>query len=89
MSAQGAFDYVGQMLEERLERMAACIDQLPEYDDAEITRDIGCYVEGVKNTIKANLYWSFTSKRYFGDAQELVKKTRQLKVMRHPPFMSS
>ncbi|GIZ48664.1 hypothetical protein CKM354_001171500 [Cercospora kikuchii] len=88
MSAQGAFDYVGQMLEERLELMASCIDRLPEYDDAIITRDIGCYVEGVKNTIKANLYWSFTSKRYFGEGQELVKKTRQLKVMRHPPFMN-
>lgn len=89
MSAQGAFDYVGQMLEERLELMASCIDRLPGYDDAKITRDIDCYVEGVKNTIKANLYWSFTSKRYFGEGQELVKKTRQLKVMRHPPFMNS
>ncbi|CAK1367126.1 unnamed protein product [Cercospora beticola] len=88
MSAQAAFDYVGQMLEERLELMASCIDRLPEYDDARITREISCYVEGVKNTIKANLYWSFTSKRYFGEGQELVKKTRQLKVMRHPPFMS-
>ncbi|KAM3414341.1 hypothetical protein BST61_g10988 [Cercospora zeina] len=68
MSAQEAFDFVGQMLDERLEDMAHC---------------------GIKNTIKANLYWSFTSERYFGKAQDLVKKTGQLKVMRDPPFMKS
>ncbi|KAF2211343.1 hypothetical protein CERZMDRAFT_43531 [Cercospora zeae-maydis SCOH1-5] len=89
MSAQDAFDFVGQMLDERLKGIAHCIARLPKYKDERITEDIDSYIEGVKNTIKANLYWSFTSERYFGKAQDLVKKTGHLRVMRDPPFMKS
>jgi len=33
--------------------------------------DIVMYVEGVKNVIKANLYWSFHSDRFFSEEQKM------------------
>jgi hypothetical protein len=45
------------------------------------------YVEGFRNAVQANLYWSLRSDRFFGAATEEVKKTRRVNVMVCPKYL--
>ncbi|KAH7018022.1 terpene synthase metal binding domain-containing protein [Microdochium trichocladiopsis] len=45
------------------------------------------YVEGIKNVVKANMYWSFKSQRYFGQNGESVRLSRGIDVLVHPAYL--
>ncbi|KAF7192761.1 Cycloaraneosene synthase sdnA [Pseudocercospora fuligena] len=87
LSAQQAFDHVGNMLDDRLARIESCIATRPQYEDRRLDHEAERYIEGVLNTIRANLYWSFESRRYFGDQADVVRRTRRVEVLKSPAFM--
>jgi hypothetical protein len=84
MSAQEAFDHLGSLLQVRLERFEELADSLPDWDEATAVDE---YVEGVRNSVRANLYWSLRTDRYFGAATEEVKRTRKVDVLAHPRYL--
>lgn len=88
MSAQEAFDYLGEMLEARLTNFEELAASLPRWDNA-TAASVDDYVEGVRNSVRANLYWSLRTDRYFGAATEEVKKTRRVDVMVNPKYLQS
>ncbi|KXT18772.1 hypothetical protein AC579_8260 [Pseudocercospora musae] len=87
LSAQQAFDHVGSMLDDRLARIESCIATRPQYVHRQLDHEAERYIEGVLNTIRANLYWSFESRRYFGDQADVVRRTRRVEVLDNPAFM--
>jgi hypothetical protein len=86
MSAQEAFDHLGSLLQARLERFEELADSLPHWDKPTAAA-VDEYVEGVRNSVRANLYWSLRTDRYFGAATEEVKRTRKVDVMVHPNYL--
>jgi len=86
MSAQKAFDHLGNLLEARLERFEELAQSLPHWDNPTAAA-VDEYVEGVRNSVRANLYWSLRTDRYFGVATEEVKRTRRVNVMVHPKYL--
>ncbi|EME80840.1 uncharacterized protein MYCFIDRAFT_140294 [Pseudocercospora fijiensis CIRAD86] len=87
LSAQDAFDHVGHMLDDRLARIKSCISTRPHYEDQRLDHEADGYIEGVLNTLRANLYWSFASRRYLGDQADVVRRTRRVEVLKDPAFM--
>jgi hypothetical protein len=86
MSAQEAFDHLGSLLQARLERFEELADSLPHWDGPTAAA-VDEYVEGVRNSVRANLYWSLRTDRYFGAATEEVKRTRKVDVMVQPNYL--
>jgi hypothetical protein len=86
MSAQEAFDHLGHLLEARLERFDEISGALPHWD-VPAAAAVDAYVEGIRNAVQANLYWSLRTDRFFGAATEEVKKTRKVKVMICPKYL--
>jgi hypothetical protein len=86
LNAQEAFDHLGRLLAERLKRFDELVESLPHWSDV-MTGPIADYVEGVRNSVRANLYWSLRTERYFGAATVDVWKTRKVDVMVRPSYL--
>ncbi|KAL4894373.1 terpene synthase metal binding domain protein [Aspergillus ambiguus] len=74
MPAQMAFDHIGEMLVACYRDWYMALAELPSWGeriDAEVQR----YIQGVQHVVMANLNWSFRSGRYFGKANDQVRKT--------------
>jgi hypothetical protein len=87
MNAQEAFDHLGSLLEARLERFDELSRNLPLWESPTTVAAVDAYIEGVRNAVQANLYWSLRSDRFFGAAAEEVKKSRRVKVMVRPKYL--
>ncbi|KAE8381454.1 isoprenoid synthase domain-containing protein [Aspergillus bertholletiae] len=74
MPAQMAFDHIGGMLLSRYHDWYLALADLPSWGES-IDSEVQQYIRGVQNVVKANLHWSFRSGRYFGEANEEVRKT--------------
>ncbi|KAJ5183629.1 terpene cyclase [Penicillium capsulatum] len=79
MSAQAAFDYLGDLLQVRYRSWYLALADLPSWGN-EIDAHVQNYLRGIANTVRANLNWSFSSTRYFGGAARQVRKTRRILV---------
>ena len=86
LSAQEAFDHLGGLLAQRLELFNELAESLSQRNDM-ATRHVAAYVEGVRNSVRANLYWSLRTERYFGAATVNVWKTRKVDVMMRPSYL--
>jgi hypothetical protein len=86
MSAQEAFDHLGNLLEGRLEGFDEISGALPHWDYPTAAA-VDAYVEGVRNAVQVNLYRSLRTDRFFGAATEEVRKTRRVKVMVRPKYL--
>ncbi|GAT29770.1 terpene synthase metal binding domain protein [Aspergillus luchuensis] len=69
-----AFNHVGEMLIERYRDWYLALAALPTWGER-IDADVQEYIRGVQNVVRANLHWSFRSGRYFGKANDQVRKT--------------
>ncbi|PYI05323.1 pentalenene synthase [Aspergillus sclerotiicarbonarius CBS 121057] len=74
MPAQMAFNHVGNMLTERYRDWYLALAALPTWGER-IDAGVQQYIRGVQNVVRANLHWSFRSGRYFGKANDKVRKT--------------
>ncbi|KAF9061647.1 pentalenene synthase [Rhodocollybia butyracea] len=79
MPAQMAFNYVGSMLISRYRDWYLALAELPSWGE-QIDYEVQEYIRGVTNVVKANLDWSFHSRRYFGKASEIIRKTWMVAV---------
>ncbi|PKY05071.1 pentalenene synthase [Aspergillus campestris IBT 28561] len=79
MPAQKAFNHVGNMLVSRYRDWYLALAELPSWGE-EVDYEVQEYILGVVNVVKANLNWSFRSGRYFGKANEAVRKTWMVTV---------
>ncbi|KAJ5320443.1 terpene cyclase [Penicillium antarcticum] len=79
MRAQEAFDCIGGMLTIRYRDWYLALADLPSWG-RDIDAEVQKYIRGVRNVVQANLHWSFSSGRYFGDAVEEVRRTMMVKV---------
>jgi len=79
MPAQMAFNYVGSMLISRYRDWYLALAELPSWGER-IDYAVQEYIRGVANIVKANLNWSFHSGRYFGKANEDIRKTWMVTV---------
>lgn len=86
LSAQEAFDHLGRLLDERLELFEKLVESLSQWNDM-TTGPVAAYVEGVRNSVRANLYWSLRTERYFGAATVDIWKTRKVDVMVRPSYL--
>jgi hypothetical protein len=86
MSAQEAFDHLGSLLEARLERFDELSRSLPHWEGPTAAA-VDEYIEGVRNAVQANLYWSLRTDRFFGAAAEEVKNSRRVSVMVRPKYL--
>ncbi|KAL5042244.1 hypothetical protein BDW71DRAFT_200728 [Aspergillus fruticulosus] len=81
LKAQSAFDRVSAMLNDRYRDWYLALSELPSWGEA-IDAQVQEYVEGVRAVARANLGWSFRSKRYFGDDADKVRRTGTVMVRR-------
>ncbi|RAL02054.1 terpene synthase family protein [Aspergillus ibericus CBS 121593] len=79
MPAQMAFNHVGSMLTERYRDWYLALAALPTWGER-IDADVQQYIRGIQNVARANLHWSFRSGRYFGKANDKVRKTGMVTV---------
>ncbi|KAL5355212.1 terpene synthase metal binding domain protein [Aspergillus floccosus] len=74
MPAQMAFDHIGEMLVSCYRDWYMALAELPSWGER-IDAEVQQYIRGVQNVVMANLNWSFRSGRYFGKANDQVRKT--------------
>ncbi|KAI2634584.1 isoprenoid synthase domain-containing protein [Xylaria nigripes] len=86
LGPQEAFSHIGEMVHSRYRRWEEAVSEVPKWGD-EIDRDVAKYIKGILSFSIGNLYWSFESKRYFGDRGPEIRKTRCLSVRRSPAFL--
>jgi len=88
MSAQEAFDHFGDLLKARSECCEELVESPPHWEDPTAAA-VDKYVEGVRNSVRANLYWSLHTDRCFGAATEEVKKMRRVIVAINSKYLQS
>jgi hypothetical protein len=74
MGAQEAVSFVAKEASRRMEDLETTVSQLAN-KRCSYQNELNRYLRGVMNVIKANLYWSFESERFFSAAQKLQLKT--------------
>ena len=88
MSAQEAFDEIGELIVVRHQRLEGMVAQLPSWG-ALVNLEVVRYVEGIKDVVKANLYWSFKSGRFLSEAQKAeLTNTGNLDVLAEPSYLT-
>ena len=87
LGAQEVFDDCGSRLDKIYARFDEAVSELPSFGKA-VDSELRRYVEGIKGIIKANLHWSFRTRRYFGLDGEVVKKTGKMDIQRTPSYLS-
>lgn len=88
MSAQQAVDHMGAKLDQIYMRFDDAILELPSWEER-VDQEVKRYIEGVKNCVRANLYWSFRTERYFGRMRKEVERTGKVDVLKHPSFLNN
>ncbi|KAG8941644.1 hypothetical protein FRC04_004130 [Tulasnella sp. 424] len=73
LDVQGAVDYVGDMIRQRIDRYVMEKHCLPSWGE-EVDAQVAKYVEGLESWVIGVLHWSFDSERYFGAEHERIKK---------------
>ena len=86
MSAQAAFDHLGAMLENRYRRFKKAVAEVPSWGEP-ADANVHQYIEGVKNVVRANLYWSFQTERFFGKRRDEVRRSFKVDVLLRPPYL--
>lgn len=105
MTAQEAFNTVGELLQERYRNWDVVEGQVRSWGE-EADTHVQRYIEAIKCVVKANLYWrystqffeaaaphltitdSFESERYLGRNAVEVRRTRKIRVLASPAFLS-
>lgn len=88
MSAQEAFDYIGELIKIRHQHLETTIAQLPSWD-AVVDQEVLRYVQAIKDVVKANLYWTFKSRRFLSEAQKAeATSTGKLDVLAEPLYLT-
>ena len=77
---QIAIDTAGEMANKKLAKLKDLFVELEMYEktlEPNTARNLQRYVEGIRNCIRANLWWSLRTKWYFGNDAKVVRKSDQ------------
>lgn len=69
MSAQEAVDRVAELIDRRHEKLEEAMNSIPTWDEA-TDLQLALYTEGIRDVVKANLYWSFRTARFLTQEQK-------------------
>ncbi|KAF7429010.1 hypothetical protein PC9H_008248 [Pleurotus ostreatus] len=75
MDIQAAFDYAGAEFRRIWDRFQAAKASMPSFGD-EHDDDVRRFIEGLEIWCIGNIYWSFESRRYFGEQGRQVMATQ-------------
>ncbi|KAF8521796.1 isoprenoid synthase domain-containing protein [Hysterangium stoloniferum] len=81
---QTAVDFVGGYCEALTTQLVYAQQTLAARSDPVFSKDAVRVLEGFSDWVKGNDVWSFTTERYFGQQNKMVKETRIVEV--RPPF---
>jgi hypothetical protein len=84
-TAQEAVDLVGSDIERRSLLLESAIEQVSRWESP-WQRETMRYVQGVRDVIKANLYWSLHSGRFLTDEQKIRLFTTDMVEVSESPF---
>jgi len=86
-TAQEAVDLVGRDMKRRFSLLERAIERVSSWDSPWQCESMR-YVQGVKDVVKANLYWSFHSDRFLSDKQKIrLLTTRMIEVSASPSHL--
>ncbi|KAI9876455.1 MAG: hypothetical protein M1830_006474 [Pleopsidium flavum] len=85
MTQQEAYNRAGNLLKERYRAWYIAHSEMPIWGEA-VDYQIHKYIKGCQDTILANMNWSFKSERYFGKDNDIVRRTRVVKVLPQMPI---
>jgi hypothetical protein len=74
---QEAFDDAGQFFENDMDEFIRCKKLLPSWGPG-VDETVSRYVTGLECWVGGSLEWSLSSRRYFGDSIEEVRRTRRV-----------
>ena len=79
LTLQEAVDYAGDLFQSLVKKFEANKKQLPSFtaisNDRDIDKHVQMYVTALELAVAGNLFWSFETKRYFGEERKDVKST--------------
>lgn len=84
MAAQEAVDIIGAAIDQSLLRLEEAIEEVSEWEGP-CQKEPMRYIQGIKDVIKANLYWSFYSDRFFLEDQKTRLMTARMLDIPIPP----
>jgi len=70
---QGAIDHIAELSGQRVQNFLQAKAEVPLWD-GETNQNVVNYIRGLEDWMAGTLYWSFLSKRYFGEKGEEVKR---------------
>ncbi|KAG9019249.1 hypothetical protein FRB90_004811 [Tulasnella sp. 427] len=77
---QGAVDFAGQLVKERVDLFVATKAGLPSWGD-KIDREVQSYLQVCEDWMIGGIHWSLGSTRYFGAEAEKVRRTLRVELL--------
>ncbi|KAJ7803885.1 terpenoid synthase [Mycena olivaceomarginata] len=81
LDLHAALEWISDLHDKLAENFLAAYDQVPDYSDFELNRQVVEYLDGLGNWVRANDSWSFESERYFGKKGAEVEATRTVELL--------
>lgn len=80
LDLQGAIDFAGQLVKERIDLFVATKATLPSWGD-KIDADLQTYLRVCEDWMVGGFHWSLGSTRYFGERAEEVRDTLRVELL--------
>nr|QDO73502.1 PeniA [Penicillium griseofulvum] len=80
MTQQEAYNETDKLIQKRLREWHLAVNQLPFYGEA-LDLQVQKFVQACQEVAVGNLHWSFATERYFGNQNNLIRKTRQVELI--------
>lgn len=80
LDLQSAFNFVGDLCKQSIDRFNHDKNQLPSWG-SQIDKDLDVYINGLASWIVGSLHWSFESERYFGKHGKDIKAHRIVQLL--------
>ncbi|KAJ7602905.1 terpenoid synthase [Mycena polygramma] len=77
----GALEWISDLHDRVAEKFLLHFSQVPHYSDPELDRQVGDFIHGIGNWVRANEVWSFESERYFGQRGQEIQITRVVELL--------
>ncbi|KAF2761567.1 terpenoid synthase [Pseudovirgaria hyperparasitica] len=89
MTGQEAVSFIGSSIDKRYSDLRKAASLVPLWGTP-VTAEVEKYIQGIRNVIKANLYWSFGSHRYLSEEQKKRWRSRgEIEVLANPQYLVS
>ncbi|KAJ3512151.1 hypothetical protein NLJ89_g3690 [Agrocybe chaxingu] len=80
LTEQEAFDWIGRLHEETVEKFLLEYQKVPKFEDERVTKGTADYVSVIGTWVRANDQWHFETRRYFGKDGLRVQNERTISL---------